>query len=71
MRGRFSLFAILAVMCVVPAFAVDPDWAAAATTVKDGLSAILVLILPVAAGLFALMMGPTIVKRLVSRFSKG
>jgi len=43
----------------------DPDWAAAATAVKSGLTPILTVVLPIAVTIMLLMMGWRFFKKLI------
>ena len=58
-------------LAVVPAWATDPtvDYAAAATAVKSELLTTISTVLPVAAVIMAIIMGPFLLKKIVKRFA--
>lgn len=72
LRNRASFAAVLAALSVAAAHAqapTPPDYAAAATAFYEGIMPLITTVLPVAALILVLFMGPKVLKRLIKSFS--
>jgi hypothetical protein len=65
----FLLLLTLAVPVLAQSPPAQPNWGAASTAIVHGLIPIVRVVLPIYVGLFVLMAGPKIIKRMVHNFA--
>lgn len=66
--GFSALMIVVACMAAMATDPTPPDYSAAATAFKDGLTPILTTVLPIAVAGMAIWFGPHLFKRLVKSF---